>query len=488
MRWSTIAAVSLALGASTAMAADWLPPGDLRLRSDLKLLVDAGEIDLPLAAWPIPVADVQRALETRGSHEGDDVGALGAALARVTLAVDQARRVGSIEARITGGRAPLLKTFEQTPREKGEAQAAWSWEGGGFSGVLSAVAVAEPADDQTARPDGSYLAYNFDRWQIRAGWIDRYWGSGADGSLILGMNARPIPTIGIERTVSTAPQSRWLRWFGPWRAGVFVGRMESQRDDFDNPVFFGMHLVVRPRENIDVGLFRTAQLCGDGRRCDAPTFWKMFIGHDNVGINTTQADQPGNQMGGIDLRWSRPFGVRPLALYVHVVGEDGKNGVPVKDLRIFGAETTYDEGDAGYTRVHAEYTDSSCTSSTPTKVFNCAYRNSVFRYRYRGRIIGDSLDNDAAMWALGVDHFDASGTMASTSIRFADVNRGGAPDPTHAISPVPLRLWEAEGRLRRHFAFGDVEAALLVDYTTDVVTRRNETAVRGFLSWSRTFQ
>src|SRR5580765_5785706 len=159
-------------------------------------------------------------------------------------------------------------------------------------------------------------------------------------------------------------------------------------------------------------------------------------------------------MGGIDLRWAHPFGLKPLALYAHVIGEDGKNGVPVKDLRLFGAETTFDAGEAGgYARLHLEYTDTSCTSTNPQKVFNCAYRNSVFRYRYRGRIIGYSLDDDAAMWALGVDHVGASGTTASTAIRFADVNRGGPPDPTHAISPTPLRLWEGEGRLRRHFGF-----------------------------------
>jgi hypothetical protein len=322
---------------------------------------------------------------------------------------------------------------------------------------------------------------------VRAGWVDRYWGSTADGSLILSTNARPIPTLSVERTVSTAPEARWLRWFGPWRAGMFIGKMESNRDDVDEPVFFGMHVAMKPRENIDLGFFRTAQLCGRGRTCNATSFWNMLIGHDNVGINTSREDQPGNQLGGVDLRWAHPFGLRPHAIYASIIGEDGKDGFPVKALRNVGVETTFSQGDSAYMRVRLEFTDTKCTSKKISKQYNCAYRNNVFNYRYRGRIIGDSLDNDTALWGLGIEHVDGSGTTASTAIRFADVNRAGAPDATHAISPTPLKLWEVEGRLRRDYSFGTVDAAAIVDRTTDRLTERSETAIRGFVTWSKRF-
>jgi hypothetical protein len=268
---------------------------------------------------------------------------------------------------------------------------------------------------------------------------------------------------------------------------VFVGQLENHRDDFDQPVFFGMHFEMKPRENLDLAFFRTAQLCGEGRPCDATSFWKMLIGHDNVGINVSAADQPGNQMGGVDVRWAHPVGDAPYALFAQVIGEDGKNGIPVKTLRNFGVETSFPDG-GGYTRVRLEYTDTKCTSSTIAKQYNCAYRNGVFRYRYRGRIIGYSLDDDAAVVTLGIDRIADDGTWASAAIRRADVNRAGPADPTHAISPTPLRLWEAEGRLRRDFRFGTVEIAAVVDRTTDELTGREETAIRGFLSWYRRFQ
>ncbi|HZF15743.1 MAG TPA: capsule assembly Wzi family protein [Steroidobacteraceae bacterium] len=468
-----------------AHATDWFAPGDARLRSDLKLLADAGELNIPMSAWPLPVADVERALAERKPH--DSAGSVAGALARVTEAVERAKHHGDIDVRLTAGRPPLVQTFDQTPREEGEAQGSLAWQAGGFSGVVSVEGVVDPDDNQAVRPDGSYLAYDFKRWQIRAGWIDRYWGSGADGSLILSTNARPVPTIGFERTVSTAPETSWLHWIGPWRAGMFIGQMENHRDDFDHPVFFGMHLEWKPLENLDFGFYRTAQLCGEGRKCGASTFWDMLLGHDNVGINVSQEDQPGNQMGGIDVRWAHPIGKLPYAIYASVIGEDGKKGVPVKALRNIGLETTFSGDGAGYLRARLEYTDTKCTSKSVAKEFNCAYRNGVFPYRYRGRIIGSSLDNDTAMWALGIDHVLGDGTTASTALRFADVNRGGAPDPTHAISPTPMKLWELEGRVRRDFHFGTVDVSLIVDQMTDRLTDRDEIAIRGFLSWSRRF-
>ena len=481
----TLIALGALIASTSAHATEWLPPGDARLRSDLKFLADAGEIDIPLSSWPMPVADVDRALALREAD--DSSGAVEAALARVAQAVERAKQHGAIDLRVTAGRPPLVQTFDQTPREEGEAQASWSWQSGGFSGVVSAVGVVDPLDGQSARPDGTYVAYDFNRWQVRAGWVDRYWGSTADGSLILSTNARPVPTLSLERTVSNAPESRWLRWFGPWRAGMFIGQMENHRDDVDKPVFFGMHVDMKPRENIDLAFFRTAELCGRGRICDASTFWKMLIGHDNIGINVSAADQPGNQMGGIDMRWAHPIGHAPYALYTHIIGEDGKNGIPVKALKTSGIESTFSHGDSGYTQVRLEYTDIKCASSTPAKQFNCAYRNNVFNYRYRGRIIGSSLDNDTAMWSLGVDHVDGSGMSLSTALRFADVNRGGAPDPRHAISPTPLKLWEVEGRLKRDYSFGTMDLAVIVDRTTDRLTDRSETAIRGFLTWSKRF-
>ena len=59
---------------------------------------------------------------------------------------------------------------------------------------------------------------------VSYGAMDRWWGPGWDGSLILSNNARPMPSLTIERNYSDA--SRWpvLRLFGPWRASIAFGQ------------------------------------------------------------------------------------------------------------------------------------------------------------------------------------------------------------------------------------------------------------------------
>ncbi|MCC7461985.1 MAG: hypothetical protein IT480_05915, partial [Gammaproteobacteria bacterium] len=46
-----------------AAAGLYLAAGDGALRSDLLLLIDAGVLDLSVMAWPLPRADLARALD-----------------------------------------------------------------------------------------------------------------------------------------------------------------------------------------------------------------------------------------------------------------------------------------------------------------------------------------------------------------------------------------------------------------------------------------
>ena len=104
-------------------------------------------------------------------------------------------------------------------------------------------------------------------WMLAAGAMDRWWGPGWDGSLILSSNARPIPSLSLQRSFAEAPPQRWLRWVGPWTMSVLMGEMESDRA-VPNALFFGWQLTFRPLPHLEIGLERTAQWCGDDRPCD----------------------------------------------------------------------------------------------------------------------------------------------------------------------------------------------------------------------------
>jgi hypothetical protein len=94
-----------------------------------------------------------------------------------------------------------------------------------------------------------------------------------------------------------------------------------------------MRVTWKPHPRVEVGLSRTAQWCGDGRPCGLDTFWDLLTGNDN---DQPLAEQPGNQLGGFDVRWSVPK--IPIAVYVQGIGEDEANFMPSKYLGLAGIE------------------------------------------------------------------------------------------------------------------------------------------------------
>ena len=69
---------------------------------------------------------------------------------------------------------------------QGEARLAADWVGQRFAWKLEATVVADPDDDQTVRPDGSYVAMSLGNWIVSAGYLERWWGPGWQGSLFIG--------------------------------------------------------------------------------------------------------------------------------------------------------------------------------------------------------------------------------------------------------------------------------------------------------------
>jgi hypothetical protein len=65
-----------------------------------------------------------------------------------------------------------------------------------------------------------------------AGFMQRWWGPGWDGSLILSSNARPIPALSVDRNYSDPFGLPVLRRLGPWSASVGMGQL----DDAHGPV------------------------------------------------------------------------------------------------------------------------------------------------------------------------------------------------------------------------------------------------------------
>jgi hypothetical protein len=461
-------------------AEPWIAPGDVTLRHDLQRLSDAGLLDGPLLSWPVAWSQLLRSLEGIASDELTPGQRTAVERLRARARREMQTREIGVTVLASGSAEPSpLRTFETTPREEGEATLSVDWVGERFAVKLAATIVADPDDGQDLRPDGSYLAASLGNWIVSAGYVDRWWGPGWQGSLILSSNARPLPAIALDRNEPEPFSLPVLRWLGPWRLSTFMGEFESDRD-FSNALLFGLRAEIRPHPTLQVAASRTAQWCGEGRPCGLDTFWDLLVGNDN---DQPLEEQPGNQLGGFDLRWSWPGAQVPLALYAQAIGEDEAGFMPSKYLGLFGLETWGDVG-GGSWRVHLEYADTACDFLASPPEFGCAYASSVYTsgYRYRGRVIGHSTDADGESVGGGILYLDPGGHRWELLGRHVKLNRAGVA-AGHSLADTAASLTDLALTHERVYAWGNI--AVSVGYTDPASNGPSslDDGVRGFLTW-----
>jgi hypothetical protein len=470
---------------SPASADPWLAPGDEGVRSDIQLLADAGVLKGPVTTWPISWPDISRDALAADSRLLDS--ATQDALARVQrlARASMASGFGGVGVRAAAAHEPpAIRGFADTPREEGEAGLKASWLGDRFAANLQGTVVVDPDDDREFRPDGSYLGVNIGNFMISAGWMERWWGPGWDSSLILSTNARPIPTLTIERSYADPFETKLLSWLGPWRASIAVGQTEEHEVARPNTRFFAARVNIRPVSWFELGVSRTAQWCGDGRPCGWKSFADMLVGNDNQEVDGSVDAQPGNQMAGYDLRMRSPWRRLPLAIYTQWIGEDEAGGLPSKFIGQFGLEA-WAATPLGNARAHVEYSDTACNFSREEPEFNCAYRNTLYPqgYSYRGRNIGHPLDNDGRLYVFGVLLTRPNGDFVSANLRRAEVNRDGAG--RHPISSVPFDVDNVELRYSRSLGAGKIIMSVAYDHTD--LEADTSSDFRGYLSWQQGF-
>jgi Capsule assembly protein Wzi len=437
------AATSVASGQSLFLAAS-----DSRLRDDVSLLVDEGVINLPVNEWPLAREDVAQAISSVRPEELFEP-ALRAALTRVVAATTVPEDAGDWrlrEVRVTAGKPGLLRTDATLGRESGELTSIGGAGTNRYSITIAATGVVNAADGQEIRFDGSEATVRWGNWLFSANQMDRWWGPGRDGSLILSTNARPMPAVSLDRYRSLPVDFPVLRWLGPWRFSGFLGRMENDRPDVDRPVFMGMRLSFKPAPIFEFGMSRTAQFCGKGRSCSLATFGRVLIGRDNAGFRglNDPAKEPGNQMAGFDVRIVSPFKRVPLAIYAQEIGEDNSDtGIPERYLGLFGAESWFLLESGSSIRAHIEYANNSCKWYKPWFEPNCAYRQGIFfaGYRYRERNIGHTADGDSETTSAAVALTRPDGDRLALRVRRGRLDAYGPPEPYNPLTQGRSRFY-----------------------------------------------
>lgn len=329
----------------------------------------------------------------------------------------------------------VARGFGPKPHSDFATNVSLSWMNDRFAAKLSINAFYGMEKDWKGRMDeglsldGSYLAARLENWSATVGQVDRWWGPGWDGSLILSSNARPIPTISIERRMPEPFESKWLSWLGSWSFQSFVGRMEEERH-VPNPLLWGMRGDLSPTilDGLELGFFRVIQLGGQGRPEGLSTFVDAFLSQDNYGANTGNNDrskEPGNQLAGIDIRW-RPFDAQ-FAVYGQVVGEDEDKFLPNALMLLYGMEGWMFWQESSL-RFFAEYADlTSYWWNGATKTRNVTYGHHIYRdgYRFRGRALGHWADQDSQVLTVGSFLQKEDGVGWGVTLRIGDLNEDG---------------------------------------------------------------
>lgn len=469
---------------ATVSAAPWIDAGDATLRHHLLVLADAGVITVPVNTWPLMWSGIVRDLDHADDFDLD--GASATSLAYVQFA---ATRATSSDIRLdwkTSARntKPVFTDFADQQREQVESQFSADWVGGSFAGRAAVTWAVDPLDGKYARYDGSYLAGIVGNWAISVGAIDRWWGPAWQQSNILSTNARPVPGIAIQRNYSTAFETPWLSWIGPWQLVSFMGQQESAQA-IEKPLLWGLRFTLRPLQSLEIGMSRTAQWAGKDRPHDLGTFGDLLVGKDNSGSDGIDADnEPGNQLAGLDWRWH--FGWNS-SFYGQFTGEDEAGGAPSRFLATLGADVAIIEREM-HTRIFVEASDTTADGFNGDGRENYAYEHGIYKdgYRFRGRAIGAATDNDSRLITLGADHHWDDSLQISWSLSRAELNRDGsdvAAPGGNVITPNAVDMWIADARVS--YLVGNWQLSAGIDYAREDIELGGEKAGESgvYLGW-----
>jgi len=480
-----------------AHAGPWIAPGEPGLRHDIQLLADAGIIDGPVSSWPLAWGDLRVDLQ----HPASDLGpGERAALARLRARLREATELGALkaDARVALTQSPPdIRTSEELPRETAELGASVEWTSRHLAVRLEGQRAHDPNDGKEWRPDGSYIGTILGNWSLTAGFRDQYWGPGWQSSLLFSNNARPIPTISIDRNRTDGFRTPWLSWLGSWDLSVNFGFLEDDRAVPDAQLF-ATRFTFRPLQRLEIGLSGMGLWCGSGRDCGASEFVDLLFGGGSP--ETDDPDRPPgdfDRLIGMDLRWSSSLLDRPFAFYTHIIGEDFGDGasrkvIPTALLGQFGLETWGHWEALGSYRLYLEWVDTECDGNLFEAIDprnaesrpGCAFRNNLFEsgQTFRGRSFAHSADQDSSVATLGLVLNDPRGGTWHASFAHGTLNRRGANRSTVAFNETDYR--ELELTHRRRTRWGRFHLGVGVERFEDTVVGDEDHDVRVFAEWS----
>lgn len=432
---------SLLMSVQLVQASPWASVGDMQLRNDVEILARHGIISGPVNTWPISWKQITRGLDKTSKMDMPSYVRL--AVMRVRDKIPSEFRA-VVRVQVTNNPA-IVRGFQKTARNDLDVEAVAEYNNNSGTTIHIQGGYRKGNGEDYAHLDGSYLSQDIGNWSVYAGVFDRWWGPGRESTLIMSNNARPMPSVGLRRIEPKAFETEWLSWMGPWQWDIFVARMEEERY-IPNALFGGMRLSFEPVKNFEVGLSRTMQLCGEGRPCGFSTWTKAFI---VVGELENKKGDPGNQLASLDFSYTMGLGSKSnVKFYVEGTAEDEWILFPFQFSRLIGTTAFGAFGDDGASwRLTAEYTDTADTLVWlfGNRRYNVMYEHSTYRtgYRYKGRAIGHSLDNDSKLISVVGQFKDTNNWEYIIKYHRAEINVDGSGNNTLSLPRKNINIFEA---------------------------------------------
>lgn len=473
--------IALAFANTPAHAAPWIAPGDSWLRADIQLLADAGVIQRPVNTWPVSLPDIAQDIAGVDMPATLDA-AEQAALVRLRRLLRAEMRVGErrYSARLGLAASPeRIREFSDTPRGELEAEVASEYTGERVAVRVQAQLVQrDRADDRRLRPDGTAAGVVAGNWMATAGWQARHWGPGWSGSLVLGNATRPIPGVAVQRLHSEPFELPVLEWLGPWSLTAFAGRVEG----------FSLEDMAPDDAAADLRPTRASSTLLAVRASARP------LQAIEVGVSATRlADDSGNRLAAIDVRWQPRLPGFNFAAYGQVAREQSAGDIPAGNTALVGVEHWgRSERLGGNWRAVVEHTDTACNGLVGGSItFGCAYAHDRYApgYRHRGRPIGHGADADARLTTLAVQLRRDVGDDFQVRARLGRLDRGdpaATGDGLNTVTDGRARVTDIEASFRRDAQIGTLElGAGYQRLSMDDGRSRND--LRGFVGFTLQF-
>lgn len=415
---------SIGLAMSTFVGASpWLDTNDPYLRSSVTALANAGIIKTPINTYPLMYKSI--AADLKKAHKGKVPQHLHYALKHIEHALKHAQKERTTGFKLkAASQNNEFQSFGERFNAKGELNLFNEYIGTTWA-VKTSVQFTHDAQNNKKRSyEGSYLAGMFDNWVVSVDQLSQWWGPGNDTSLALSNNAVAFPAIRFSRHQNTPIDLPILNWLGPVGFTTYFGMLEHS-NHLRNTRLWGARVNFKPVQSLEIGLTRTAQWGGAGRPRNFSNFVDLVIGRDNAGLDAEVSveEEPGNQLAGIDFRYSQMLFDQPWGFYGEIIGEDESGGLPSHLMYQFGLETSFGDS-VGLYHVFAEYTDT-LVECGDNRVNNCAYEHHIYQdgYRRYKRSMGSTYDSDANVLTLGLSRTEVGGVSWYSKLKWMKLNK-----------------------------------------------------------------